>query len=141
MNEKDFSNLDFDADQEDSAQDDAELDDFGVDFRISSGSLLETNIAGSALLTVEVAVSSSEMAARTRMNVAISGLIASTQEITRLLKDEATEVVNLLEETEAASSDYNRTPTDQKVIDKALEVSKKMVDVLVLPCSLILHFS
>lgn len=102
----------------------------GLDFNVRAGSLLETGIAGAALSLEAATATAAQQAARAQMQLAMGRLMENTEEITQLLNNDATELVQLLEETEETTNDYERTPKDQQVIDKALKVSKKMVDVL-----------
>eukprot|EP00913_Durusdinium_trenchii_P031493 g29486.t1 len=93
----------------------------GLDFNVRAGSLLETGIAGAALSLEAATATAAQQAARAQMQLAMGRLMENTEE---------KGAGRSAPETEETTNDYERTPKDQQVIDKALKVSKKMVDVL-----------
>ncbi|CAJ1368205.1 unnamed protein product [Effrenium voratum] len=81
-------------------------------------------------------VTSSQLAARAQLQAATARLQSSTKALVELLQsDEALELVDLLQSTEATSREFNNTPKEKRLKDKnltdhALNVSRKMYDVL-----------
>ncbi|CAE6922716.1 GIP [Symbiodinium natans] len=76
------------------------------------------------------AATSAELQARAQLKAATASLVRGTAALTELLTGEANELVEMLEKTEATSEKYRENSKDPAVVQRALNVSKQMVDLV-----------
>jgi len=117
--ERDFLEHDNEEDDHDADTDAIESDVPEVASTWASSSFLETK-----------AVSALESDARRSVSEGMATLQSSTARLARLVSTEMNEVLDLLEKSEEVTSEYSKTPEDQKIVQKSLKVSEQMVNLL-----------